>query len=73
MRIGAVPRFVVVTTMHEPSAMDPSYLPPTEQRPDKMLKWNKVFHVDIARSRDRLRTIYNILKDMGVLEVPADV
>ncbi|KAG2039224.1 hypothetical protein BDR03DRAFT_952258 [Suillus americanus] len=60
-------------TMHRLSEKDPSYLAPSERRPDQKLKWNNLLRVDAPRSRDRLNTIYNTLKDMGVLEVPVDI
>lgn len=59
--------------MHYLSAKDPSYLPPRPQHKDLALKWNNVLRIDIPRSRDRLRTIYNTLRGMGMLQVPADV
>ena len=40
---------------------------------DVKLKWSAVLHLDIAGSNDRLRTIYNNLKGIEVLETPADV
>ncbi|KAG2129539.1 hypothetical protein BD769DRAFT_1454968 [Suillus cothurnatus] len=60
-------------TMHSLSAKDPNYLAPGKQRPNQKLKWNNALRIDVPRSRDRLRTIYKTLKNMGVLEVPADV
>jgi hypothetical protein len=60
-------------TMRRLSAKDPSYLAPGKQGPDRKLKWNNALRIDVPRSRNRLRTIYNTLTNMGVLEVPADV
>ncbi|OJA17118.1 hypothetical protein AZE42_02598 [Rhizopogon vesiculosus] len=37
------------------------------------LKWTKVLRLGVAPSNDRLRTIYNSLKSIGVLETPVDV
>ncbi|KAG2140842.1 hypothetical protein BD769DRAFT_122259 [Suillus cothurnatus] len=61
------------TTMHRLLAKDPSYLTSGEQRPGEKLKWNNALRLDIPHSRDRLSTIYNTLKNVGVLGVPTDV
>jgi len=37
------------------------------------LKWTKVLRLGVAPSNDRLRTIYNSLKSIGVLETPVGV
>jgi hypothetical protein len=58
--------------MHRISQTDPTYKDPTEQVPDADVGWSKMLRLDIARSNDRLHTIYKILKGMGVLDVPAD-
>ncbi|KAJ8579501.1 hypothetical protein M405DRAFT_848153 [Rhizopogon salebrosus TDB-379] len=62
----------VKNLMHRFSLMDPTYKDPTEHVPDPDVGWSKMLRLDIARSNDRLHTIYKSLKGMGVLEVPAD-
>ncbi|KAG2129093.1 hypothetical protein DEU56DRAFT_915217 [Suillus clintonianus] len=62
----------VKKAMHLIRAKDPSYRP-KEHPSDPKLNWNVILRVDLARSRDRLHTIYNALKEMSVLEIPAGV
>jgi hypothetical protein len=56
--------------MHRLAAKDPTHQ--IDLGSDVKLKWSAVLRLDIARSNDRLRTIYNNLKGIGVLETPAD-
>ncbi|KAG1850847.1 hypothetical protein DFJ58DRAFT_729139 [Suillus subalutaceus] len=51
-------------TMHSLAAKDLSYQPPKEQSHNKTLKWNNVLRVDLARSRERLYTVYKALREM---------
>lgn len=37
------------------------------------LKWSSLLRLDVARSNNRLHTVYNSLKEIGVLETPVDV
>ncbi|KAG1885033.1 hypothetical protein F4604DRAFT_1729131 [Suillus subluteus] len=72
-RSAKIHRTEVYGTMHNLATKDPNYQAPGEYRPDKEPKWNSIIRVDLARSRDRLRTIHNNLVNMGVLGIPVGV
>ncbi|KAG1872405.1 hypothetical protein DFJ58DRAFT_910696 [Suillus subalutaceus] len=70
-RSAKIHRTEVYGTMHNLATKDPNYQAPGEHRPDREPKWNSIIRVDLARSRDRLRTIHNNLVNMGVLGIPS--
>ncbi|KAG2110417.1 hypothetical protein DEU56DRAFT_938392 [Suillus clintonianus] len=64
----------VTKKIHGLSVGDPDYQATSERPSDTVPHWNAVLRVDLARSSDRLHTIYKSLKKMNDdLDKPADV
>ena len=53
--------------------LDTTYQGSDSNIDNEELKWSSLLRLDLARSNDRLHTIYKSLKESGVLRTPGDV
>ncbi|OJA13685.1 hypothetical protein AZE42_05531 [Rhizopogon vesiculosus] len=64
----------VKAMMHRFAEKDPTYQDDDDDEIGFVeLEWSSLLRLDVAGSSDRLRTIYNNLKEIGVMEIPMDV
>ncbi|OAX34399.1 hypothetical protein K503DRAFT_774595 [Rhizopogon vinicolor AM-OR11-026] len=63
----------VKMVMHRLASKDPTYQAHTSGAAALQLNWSSLLRLDVARSNDRSRIIYNSLKGIGVLETPVNV